>query len=29
LYLKKGDMENHIRLISIEGSNEGSGIHSI
>jgi hypothetical protein len=29
LYKKKGDGENTIKLISIEGSNDGSGLHSI
>ncbi len=29
LYLKKGDGDNLIKLISIEGSNDGIGLHSI
>lgn len=29
LYKKKGDNEHQIKLISIEGSNEGQGLHSI
>ena len=29
LYKKKGDNEHQIRLISIEGSNEGMGLHSL
>lgn len=29
LYKKKGDNENHIKLISIEGSNDGNGLHSL
>jgi hypothetical protein len=29
LYKKKGDNENQIKLISIEGSNDGQGLHSI
>jgi hypothetical protein len=29
LYSKKGDGDNQIKLISIDGSNDGSGLHSI
>lgn len=29
IYLKKGDGDNLIKLISIEGSNDGIGLHSI
>ncbi len=29
LYKKKGDNDNLIKLISIEGSNEGQGLHSL
>jgi hypothetical protein len=29
LHKKKGDNENLIRLISIDGSNDGQGLHSI
>jgi len=29
LYKKKGDGENQVRLISIESSNDGRGLHSI
>ena len=29
LYKKKGDNEHQIRLISIESSNDGMGLHSI
>lgn len=29
LYKKKGDNDHKIKLISIEGSNDGQGIHSI
>ena len=29
LYKKKGDNEHQIRLISIEGSNDGMGLHSL
>lgn len=29
LYKKKGDSEHNIRLISIESSNDGMGLHSI
>lgn len=29
LYLKKGDAESKIRIISIEGSNDGDGLHSL
>jgi len=29
LYKKKGDADNSIRMISIEGSNEGMGMHNI
>ena len=29
LYKKKGDNDNLIKLISIEGSNDGQGLHSI
>ncbi len=29
LYKKKGDNEHHIKLISIESSNDGNGLHSI
>jgi hypothetical protein len=29
LYLKKGDSENKLKRISIESSNDGSGLHSI
>ncbi len=29
IYKKKGDNENNIKLISIEGSNDGSGLHSL
>ena len=29
LYKKKGDNEHKIKLISIEGSNDGQGIHSL
>jgi hypothetical protein len=29
IYKKKGDNEHQIRLISIEGSNEGMGLHSL
>jgi hypothetical protein len=29
LYSKKGDAENQIKLISIESSNDGSGLHSL
>jgi hypothetical protein len=29
LYLKKGDSESRIRIISIEGSNDGEGLHSL
>lgn len=29
IYKKKGDTENRIRLISLEGSNEGRGLHSL
>jgi hypothetical protein len=29
IYSKKGDNENQIKLLSIEGSNDGNGLHSI
>jgi hypothetical protein len=29
LYKKKGDNDHQIKLISIEGSNDGMGLHSI
>ena len=29
IYKKKGDNDNNIRLISIEGSNDGQGLHSL
>jgi len=29
LYKKKGDNDHKIKLISIEGSNDGSGLHSL
>lgn len=29
IYKKKGDNENLVKVISIEGSNDGNGIHSI
>lgn len=29
IYKKKGDNENRIKLISIEGSNDGQGLHSL
>ena len=29
LHKKKGDSENAIRLISLEGSNDGQGLHSL
>ena len=29
IYRKKGDNDNNIKLISIEGSNDGQGLHSI
>lgn len=29
LYKKKGDNDNLIKLISIEGSNDGNGLHSL
>jgi hypothetical protein len=29
IYKKKGDSEHLIRLISIEGSNDGQGLHSL
>jgi len=29
IYKKKGDAENSIRLISLEGSNDGQGLHSL
>ena len=29
LYKKKGDNDNLIKLLSIEGSNDGQGLHSI
>lgn len=29
LYSKKGDSGNHVKVISIEGSNDGMGLHSI
>jgi len=29
LYKKKGDPDNNIKLISIQGSNDGQGLHSI
>ena len=29
IYKKKGDNEHQIKLISIEGSNEGMGLHSL
>ena len=29
LYKKKGDNENRIKLLSIESSNDGQGLHSI
>lgn len=29
IYKKKGDNENQIKLISIEGSNDGQGLHSL
>jgi len=29
IYKKKGDNENNIKLISIEGSNDGQGLHSL
>ena len=29
LYKKKGDHEHNVKLISIQGSNEGQGLHSI
>lgn len=29
LYKKKGDSEHRIKLISLEGSNDGQGLHSI
>ena len=29
LYLKKGDINRSIKIVSIESSNEGNGLHSI
>ena len=29
LYKKKGDNDNLIKLVSIEGSNDGQGLHSL
>lgn len=29
LYKKKGDNDHQIKLLSIEGSNDGNGLHSI
>lgn len=29
IYKKKGDNEHQIKLISIEGSNDGQGLHSL
>jgi hypothetical protein len=29
IYKKKGDNDHQIRLISIEGSNDGNGLHSL
>lgn len=29
IYKKKGDSENSIKLISLEGSNDGQGLHSL
>ena len=29
LYKKKGDMDNNIKVISIQGSNDGHGLHSL
>ena len=29
IYKKKGDNEHKIKLISIEGSNDGNGLHSL
>lgn len=29
IYRKKGDNENLIKLVSIEGSNDGQGLHSL
>ncbi len=29
LYKKKGDSENNIKLISIQSSNDGQGLHSL
>ena len=29
LYKKKGDADNGIKLISLEGSNDGMGLHSL
>lgn len=29
LYLKKGDPTHQVKLISIESSNDGQGLHSI
>lgn len=29
IYKKKGDNDNNIKLVSIEGSNDGQGLHSI
>jgi hypothetical protein len=29
IYKKKGDNDNLIKLISIEGSNDGNGLHSL
>jgi hypothetical protein len=29
IYKKRGDNDNAVRLISIEGSNDGNGLHSL
>lgn len=29
LYLKRGDPEYQIKMLSIEGSNDGNGLHSV
>jgi hypothetical protein len=29
IYKKKGDNENQIKVISIQGSNDGTGLHSL
>lgn len=29
LYKKKGDVENNVKVFSIQGSNDGQGLHSI